>query len=126
MRGHFQILLRLLRDNSRCEIWESLHLTVSEFRELGLDLNATDRSVWQACQQHKVILITANRNADNLESLESTIAALNTPESLPVITLADPQRIARDRDYAERAADRLLEYLFDCESLRGVGRLFIP
>ena len=43
-----------------------------------------------------------------------------------VVTIADPDRLMRDRDYAERAAAQLLEYLLDLENLRGAGRLYIP
>ncbi len=30
------------------------------------------------------------------------------------------------RAYAELVADRLLEYLYDMDNLRGVGRLYLP
>jgi hypothetical protein len=42
----------------------------------------------------------------------------NTPHSLPVCTLANDQRVLRDRLYADRVADRLLEFLFDLDSYR--------
>jgi hypothetical protein len=48
------------------------------------------------------------------------------PDSLPVITLANPQRIMRDRLYAEMAATRLLEQLIAIDDFRGAGRLFVP
>ena len=125
--GPFRILLRLLDHDSRRELWESLALDVSGFEQLGLPPDAADRLVWETCQQRELVLITANRNADHPDSLEMTIRTTNAPDSsLPVITLADPQRIARDREYAERAADRLLEYLFDCDSYRGMGRIYVP
>ena len=50
----------------------------------------------------------------------------NTPVSLPVFTLAGDQRVLRDRLYAEAVADRLLEFLFDMDSYRGTGRLYLP
>ena len=46
--------------------------------------------------------------------------------SLPVFTLANEQRVLRDRLYAEAVADRLLEFLFDIDSYRGTGRLYVP
>ena len=124
--GQFQVLLGLLRHDSRREVWESLASTVATFTDLGLQPNATDRAVWNACQEHQLVLVTANRNSDHAESLETTIATFSTSDSLPVLTLADPQRILRDREYAERVADRLLEYLFDCDHYLGTGRLFLP
>ena len=82
--------------------------------------------IWQACQHQEVVLITINRNAHGPDSLEVTIRAQNTPTSLPVFTLADGDRILHDKDYAERAAKRLLEYLLEIDKVRGTGRLFLP
>jgi hypothetical protein len=58
--------------------------------------------------------------------LEEVIQRLGTSTSLPVFTIADPDRLIRDRDYAERTAVRLLEYIDDLENMRGTGRLFVP
>lgn len=124
--GHFRFLLRLLHDESRRELWHFLNLAVLTFDELGLPADASDREVWQKCQQNEVVLITANRTAEDEDSLEAVIRAGNTPRSLPVVTLANVERIRRDRDYAIRAADRLLDYLFDMDNFRGVGRVFLP
>ena len=46
--------------------------------------------------------------------------------SLPVMTLADPQRISRDSAYAHEVARKVLDFLDRIESLRGTGRLFLP
>ena len=73
-----------------------------------------------------MILITSNRNDDGPDSLEATIRTHGTPHSLPVFTLADAKRVLKERSYAELVADRLLEYLFDIEGLRGAGRLYLP
>ena len=43
-----------------------------------------------------------------------------------MLTIADPDRLMRDRDYAERAAVQLLEFLMDLDNLRGAGRLYVP
>ena len=45
---------------------------------------------------------------------------------MPVITITDTYRVSHDREYAHRAADKLLEYLFDIDILLGAQRLFIP
>jgi hypothetical protein len=71
-------------------------------------------------------MITGNRNAEGPESLEMTIRQRNTPDCLPVLTLADPDRIQRDRQYAEAVVERLFDILIDSGVLRGTGRLYLP
>jgi hypothetical protein len=71
-------------------------------------------------------LFTANRNQKGDDSLEATIRRENTPTSLPVLTLANAKRFEESREYAERVATRLLEYLLDIETYRGSGRLYLP
>jgi hypothetical protein len=119
-------LLRLLNEESRREFWEYLHLQALDFAALGLTPDATDRAVWRRCQQEQLLLLTANRNAEGPDSLEATLQDECRPDSLPVFTLADAGRFLRDRAYAEQAADKLLEDLFDIEHYRGVGRLYLP
>lgn len=55
----------------------------------------------QTCQDHNILLITGNRNAESPESLEMTIRQRNASNCLPVLTLANPDRIQRDRPYAK-------------------------
>ena len=47
------------------------------------------RSVVFSFQAEHLILITDNRNLDSENSLEATIRRNNTPESLPIFTIAD-------------------------------------
>lgn len=124
--GHFHALLRALHDEERREFWHYLNLAVLNFEDLGLSVDASDRSLWEQCQQHDVILITGNRNAAGPDSLEATIQACNTAVSLPVLTLANVERIRRDRQYAVEVADRLLDNLFSIDDFRGTGRLYLP
>lgn len=124
--GHLVLLLRLLQEGWRRDVWEVLHLPPVSFVDLGLQADASDRAVWEACQRAHVVLLTANRNDAGPESLEATMQQHNTTESLPVFTLANDQRVLRDRAYAEAVADRLLEFLFDIDSYRGTGRLYVP
>jgi hypothetical protein len=124
--GHLALLLRLFQEGWRHDVWESLHLAPLSLSDLGLQSEASDRDVLEACQREQVLLLTANRNDDAPESLEATIQQHNTPASLPVFTLANEQRVLRDRLYAEAVADRLLEFLFDIETYRGTGRLYLP
>jgi hypothetical protein len=107
-------------------VWEFLRLAQVSFTDLGLLADASDREVWEVCQRAQVVLVTANRNDEGPESLEATIQHQNTPQSLPVCTLANDQRVLRDRQYAETVADRLIEVLFDIDSYRGIGRIYLP
>ncbi len=120
--GHVAILLHRLQSASWREIWSSLNLLQLTFTDLGLAPDAPDSLLWQVCQQQQVILITINRNARGPDSLEATIRA----DCLPVLTLANPDRILHDRDYVERVVQRLLEFLIDIDSYRGAGRLYLP
>ena len=83
------------------------------FEEFDLSQDATDATIWQTCQDHDILLITGNRNAEGPESLEITLRQRNTPNCLPVLTLADPDRIQRDRQYAEAVVERLFDILID-------------
>jgi hypothetical protein len=60
------------------------------------------------------------------DSLEATIRHENQPDSLPVFTVADTRRVLQDRPYAERTAEKILEYLMRVDEVRGVGRLYVP
>ena len=124
--GHLALLLRLLQEGWRRDVWEFLGIARVTFAEVGLVADASDREVWEACQRAQVVLLTANRNDEGPESLTTTIHQHNTTHSLPVFTLANDQRVLRDRQYAEAVADRLLAFLFDMDSYRGTGRLYVP
>ena len=71
-------------------------------------------------------MITANRDDDGPDSLESVIWSENQPDSLPVVTVADPDCVLRDRLYAEMVAERLLEKLIAVDDFRGTGRIYVP
>jgi hypothetical protein len=77
-------------------------------------------------QQRDIVLLTANRNDEGPESLEAAIRTLNDASSLPVLTIADPESVLTSRDYAERVAIQVLEYLLELDHFRGVGRLYVP
>ena len=124
--GHFQVLLRVLHDEQRREYWHYLNLAVLTFEELGLATDVSDERLWGKCQQYEAVLVTSNRNAKEADSLESTIQRRNEADSLPVLTLANVERIRRDRGYAAEVADKLLDYLFSIDDFRGAGRLFLP
>ena len=71
-------------------------------------------------------MITGNRNDDGPDSLEATIRNENQPDSLPVITIADTDRVLQDRPYAHTVAERLLEKLIAIDDFRGTGRIYFP
>jgi hypothetical protein len=108
------------------EFWREAECELLTLADLGLAEDAVDSQIWRACQEEEIALITGNRNAEGPESLEVTIRQHNHEQCLPVLTLADPDRIIRDRLYAERVVERLLGVLFDLQNLRGTGRLYLP
>lgn len=59
------------------------------------------------------------------DSLEKTIREVNTPVSLPVITIGNVSRML-DRVYLERCKLRLLEIMLYLDNYAGAGRVFIP
>jgi hypothetical protein len=126
IQGQVRILVILLESATWKDIWASLNLQVQTFRDLGLARDLSDAELWHICQQQQISLLTANRNDDGPDSLEATIRSQNTPSSLPVFTIANPEQIRHSRDYAERVIERLLEYLLDIDTYRGAGRLYLP
>lgn len=126
VRGHVRRLIAVCESQRWVEFWRALECEVCDFGDFDLGDDVSDAEIWDVCQDNGVVLITANRNADDPDSLESTIRQRNSPACLPVLTLADPDRIQHDRRYAEQAAERLLEILFDLDAVRGAGRLYLP
>lgn len=72
------------------------------------------------------MLLTSNRNQTGPDSLEETLRQRTTPESLPVLTISDPERFRRDRTYIERVIESLLDILLDIDAYRSTGRLYLP
>lgn len=126
IQGHVDFLFDLLASDAWLDFWQSLGIRYAAFKDIGLEAEAADVAVWQACQDSGYALITSNRNQKGADSLESTIRDRNTAESLPVLTLADAERFRSDRQYADRVVAALLEILFDIEAYRGTGRLYLP
>ncbi len=100
-------------------------LRLVTFTEIGLPFNITDRLVWQFAQDHHMLLLTANRNAKGKDSLERVIRTENTPTSLPVLTIGNPERIL-EYNYRELCVERIVEIVIDIQDYMRVGRLFIP
>lgn len=126
IEGQFEALLRIWTADAWRGLWDSLAVEIGSFDQLGLPYDTSDRRLWQVCQQHDIVLITANRNDDGPDSLEATIHNLNHSLSLPVFTIANPELVLTSPDYAERVAMQVLEYLLTLDGLRGTGRLWVP
>jgi hypothetical protein len=82
--------------------------------------------VWNVCQAEELILITDNRNLDSEDSLEATIRRNNSPESLPVFTIADMNQFRTNNPYAECVVEALYDDLLRIDDVRGTGRLDLP
>ena len=126
VRGHVSRLMDICQSERWTDLWLDLQCVLHTFEDFNLSGDASDAMVWQACQDNDVILITGNRNAEGSESLEVTIRQRNTGDALPVLTLAVPDRIGRDSQYAEAVVARLFDVLVDIDVLRGTGRLYLP
>lgn len=94
-------------------------------QDVGLDQAAGDREIWRLCQLDSLLLLTANRNQDVLDSLEQTINQENTPDSLPVITVSHQDRL-HNAAYREACIERLLMIVLELSNHLGTGRLYIP
>lgn len=124
--GHVEVLLRTLLSDEWLEMWNEFDVPFLTFAELGLSSDVDDVTLWRTCQREQVVLITNNRNAEGPESLEYMIHTETTADCLPVLTLANAERIRTDREYAEQTAVRLLECLLDIENYRGTARIYVP
>lgn len=116
----------LLWGTLAAEGWlEFLSARLLTFRDIELSIDSSDREVWRYSQDHRMLLLTANRSRKGTDSLEQTIREENTPTSLPVITVSAPVRMD-EKGYRESCAIRLVEILLDVEAFLGTGRLYIP
>ena len=82
--------------------------------------------MWHRCQERQLYLLTSNRNDKDPDSLEATIRSHNTPQSLPVFTIGDADRVLQEHDYCDRVIVGLLEHLLQLDNICGTGRLYLP
>ena len=122
IEGHAARLLGTLKSQGWVEMGL---LRLVTFRELSLPVETSDRRVWRFAQERGLLLLTGNRNMTGDESLEQTIREENRPDSIPVITIANLDRVV-EGPYREECAMRLAEICQDIGSYLGVGRLYIP
>ena len=126
IEGQMQVLLRLLVSGEWRLLWTELAIRVESFASLGVLVDTPDGELWRLCQTRQIVLVTGNRNNEGPESLEAVIQEANTPTSLPVLTIGEPQRIFSSNMYAHQVAERLMEYFVDLDNLRGTRRLYLP
>lgn len=115
-------------------LWGTLHaegwpdllpLRLARFVDVGLRYASTDREVWHFAQARRMLLLTANRNMVDDDSLEQTIRGENHATALPVVTIGKVERIV-EAGYREQCATRLVEIVLSLDDYLGAGRLFIP
>jgi hypothetical protein len=122
IEGHAKYLQAGLRETG----WDSdLSIEFVRLHDLALSEEASDQDIWRFAQQHRLLLITSNRNQENETSLQATIERENTPEALPVLTLSQANRLLLS-DYRQQAAHKLAEVIMYLENYLGVGRIYIP
>jgi hypothetical protein len=126
VEGHLRVLTAVWTSDDWLELWQWLGCSVESLASLGFAADLPDSKIWQLCQHRGMILITGNRNAEGEESLEVTMRKLAAPNSLPVLTIGDPNRVMTDGEYAERVAVQILDILLDIERYRGTRRVFVP
>jgi len=123
--GQAEAIFNMLR---RDESWLKLvPMQLRWFRDVGLSIRASDETVWRLCQQHGYLLLTGNRTTkDGDKSLELTIRRLLTPDSLPVLTIANLKRVNVDPGYCQACTERLAEIVDALHTHRGLARLYLP
>jgi hypothetical protein len=126
IQGQVEYLVQRMQAEAWAEFWQALGLVLRRFEDVGLSASATDLEIWSVCQAEHLILITDNRNLDSEDSLEATIQRNNTPESLPIFTIADMNAFRRNSSYVERVVEAFYDYLLRIDDVRGTGRLYLP
>ena len=91
-----------------------------------LSMSSSDRVVWRFAQASQMILLTANRRMKGRDSLEQVLREENTPNSLPVATIGDADRVLTDPDYRDLCVNRFLELALYIDNYLGSRRIFIP
>ncbi len=104
---------------------EIVDVELVTFLNVGLPFDSSDREVWRFAQANGMILLTNNRNMDGEDSLEQTLRDENKLTSLPILTIANADRLS-ERLYRERCATQLLEIVIDLDTNLGRSRIYIP
>jgi hypothetical protein len=126
VRGQVGYLVTRMQSEPWREFWQDLGLRLFHFEDLALAPTATDLEIWQRCRAEEIVLITGNRTLSGPDSLEATIRQRNTSDRLPVFTIADVSKVNTSNLYADQVIETMLDYLQRIETIRGVGRLYLP
>lgn len=122
--GQAQAIFAVLERRGYAQL---LQITLCLFSDIGMPVDTDDERVWRYCQVNSLLLLTGNRKArGGNKSLESVLRRLSTPESLPVFTIGNVQRVLSDRPYCAQCAERLADYVLALEYYRGTPRLYLP
>jgi hypothetical protein len=101
--------------------WQALGVGgMLQFPDVGMEITATDREIWKLCQSRSLLLLTANRNADAADSLAAVISELNHSGALPVLTIANANRVI-DFSYREDCAYRIADIVIRIEQFCGTA-----
>jgi predicted nuclease of predicted toxin-antitoxin system len=106
LRGHSVVLAGSLVASGWLDL---ISIRFVLFEEIDLSDASDDRVVWRCAQANEMILLTANRSMKGKNSLEEVMREENTPNSLPVITIGNINRLLAEPDYRERCVNRLVE-----------------
>jgi predicted nuclease of predicted toxin-antitoxin system len=63
------------------------------FREAKLSMDSNDRVVWNYAQDNQMIMVTANRNMKDEDSLGQVMREANNSTSFPIPTISDLARM---------------------------------
>jgi len=126
VEGQVAVLVSVWTSSEWLELWLAFGCAVETLASLAIPESTLDSELWKLCQSRGIVLITANRNSEGEDSLEVTMRRLCQADSLPVVTIADADRVMIDRGYAEKVAIQIFEVLLEIDRLRGTRRLFVP
>ncbi len=122
IEGQAMMLWRQMNSDGWLDLYPLKLVTLPQ---TGLPYNTSDTEIWRFAQKNGMILLTANRRMKGEDSLEETIRKENTLSSLPVMTIANVNRMT-ERLYREKCATRLMEIVLYLDNYLGSKRIFIP
>ena len=123
LEGQALVLLGIITNKGLLEL---LSVSFVTLKEAGLPIDSNDRVIWQFIQSNQMILLTGNRSMKGKDSLERAMREENTPDSLPVVTIGNTDRLMGDPKYRDLCAERLIDIMLYIDNYKGVGRVFIP
>lgn len=122
VQGHVEYLRRLMNALGLLTVLDEFKIEFVTFRDLD------DRALWSRCQQDGWVLFTENRNEEDENSLQATLANSWQMGHLPVLTLANKARFENSAGYAARVAADVAELLFGIAQgqYRDQPRIYVP